>query len=172
MKCHVLAMPFSKSLAQVLNYNINSTTSKYIRSNQSPASFLHLHGAVATSRPLPLESTHQRPGPFLYEIWQISDGVAMRDKIPASCSISVIIEPRAKDEIGSNSKEDATTYQQLLHTSSSNIATHMIKSHVNQPQCPEVLLAGLCSVWPSQAYLVFQFNRSTPVVLSPSPSCL
>ena len=45
--------------------------------------------------------------PVFEEVWNVSDGIAVREQIPASSTVSVIVEPRAEDKVGRGREESA-----------------------------------------------------------------
>tara|TARA_R110002060_G_scaffold4289_7_gene6775 strand:- start:70 stop:327 length:258 start_codon:yes stop_codon:yes gene_type:complete len=45
--------------------------------------------------------------PVFEEIWDVSDGIAVREKVPASSTVSVVIEPGAEDKISRGGEESA-----------------------------------------------------------------
>lgn len=60
---------------------------------------------VTTARASTLHGTNDGLSPVLYGIGKISDGITVRDEIPAACTVAVVVEPRTEDEVGGNEHE-------------------------------------------------------------------
>jgi hypothetical protein len=43
--------------------------------------------------------------PVLEEVRDIADGVTVREKVPATGAVTVVVEPGTKDEVGSDAEE-------------------------------------------------------------------
>ena len=67
---------------------------------------MYLHSAISSPRPPTLHSVHHLPTPVLQDIWHIPDSISMGQKVPTSSTVSVVVEPRAKDEIGCCGQKD------------------------------------------------------------------
>lgn len=52
-----------------------------------------------------MQSIDHPTEPVLEEVGDIANGVAVREEIPAAGAVAVVVEPRAKDEVGSDAEE-------------------------------------------------------------------
>ena len=66
-----------------------------------------LHCTVPASRPWSLYCAHHPPSPVLHQIWNVANGVAVGQKIPAPCAVAVVVQPRAEDEVCGDAEEEA-----------------------------------------------------------------
>lgn len=63
---------------------------------------------VHTTTPAQIPGTAEyTPSPLLEQIRHVADGVTVRQQIPASCAVAVVVEPAAEDEIGGYAEEEA-----------------------------------------------------------------
>lgn len=65
-----------------------------------------LHRAVSTPRSGTLQGVNDPTAPVLEEIWHVANCIAVREEIPASRAVAVVIEPGAKDEVCRDTEED------------------------------------------------------------------
>lgn len=70
-----------------------------------PWSFLHR--TVPTSRSGALQGINDPTAPVLEEVWHVANRIAVREEIPASSAVAVVVEPGAEDEVCRNAEEDA-----------------------------------------------------------------
>jgi hypothetical protein len=77
--------------------------------------------------------------PVLEEIGHVPDGVAVREKIPASGTVAVVVEPRAEDEVGSGTEEETEAVVSKIRHESYIVRgwAYMIINQVKNPQCPD-----------------------------------
>lgn len=68
-----------------------------------------LHGAVPAPRPRSLERVDHPSQPVLEYVGDVADGVAMREKIPSTSSVAVVVEPGAEDQIGRGEEEETVS---------------------------------------------------------------
>ena len=52
-----------------------------------------------------MQSIDHTTEPVLEEIRDIADGVAVREEVPATGAVTVVVEPRAEDKIGGNAQD-------------------------------------------------------------------
>lgn len=52
-----------------------------------------------------MQSIDHTTEPVLEEVRDIADGVAVGEEIPATGAVTVVVEPGAEDEIGSDAEE-------------------------------------------------------------------
>jgi hypothetical protein len=53
-----------------------------------------------------LDTVEDPTEPVLHQIGDVADGVAVRQKVPATSAISVVVEPRAEDQVRGDAEED------------------------------------------------------------------
>jgi hypothetical protein len=77
--------------------------------------------------------------PVLEEIGHVPDRVAVREKIPATGPVAVIVEPRAEDEVCSGAEEETEAVVSKIRHEAYMVkkGTYMIINQVKNPQCPE-----------------------------------
>lgn len=63
--------------------------------------------AIASATASALDGVEHPARPVLEEVGDVAQGVAVGEEIPASCAVTVVVEPRAKDQVCRNAKEDA-----------------------------------------------------------------
>lgn len=69
--------------------------------------FLRSDSTVAPATSAPLYRVKHPPSPVLEQVRDVADSVAVGDEVPASGPVAVVVEPRAEDEVGRGSEEDA-----------------------------------------------------------------
>jgi hypothetical protein len=52
-----------------------------------------------------LQGVDDTTEPVLEQVGDVADGVGVREKIPATSAVAVIVEPGAKDEVGGGAEE-------------------------------------------------------------------
>jgi hypothetical protein len=52
-----------------------------------------------------LQSIDHTTEPVLEDVGDIADGVTMREQVPATGAVTVVVEPGAEDEVGSDDEE-------------------------------------------------------------------
>lgn len=63
--------------------------------------------AIASATASALDGVEHPARPVLEEVGNVAQSVAVGEEVPASCAVTVIVEPRAKDQVCGNAKEDA-----------------------------------------------------------------
>lgn len=71
----------------------------------------YLYSGITTSRPATTELLHYAAAKVFQYVWKIANGVSMRYEVPASCAISVVVQPGAEDQICCDEQEDPTHRQ-------------------------------------------------------------
>lgn len=106
--------------------------------------------------------------PVIEDVRDVADGVAVGEQIPATGTVTVVVEPGSENEIGRRAEEDAGCRRNktLVVTifdgdKGEEKVTHMMISQVMNPQWLEELLPLLSRTWLSHAYLVFQSSFRT-----------
>lgn len=66
---------------------------KNLKTKQLPQTVPRLHGAVAPATSRALHCVENAPGPVLEQVRHVADRVAMRNQVPASSSITIVVEP-------------------------------------------------------------------------------
>lgn len=61
--------------------------------------------AVTTSRPAPLQRIDDPPQPVLEKVRNVTEGVAVREKVPATGTVAVVVEPGAENKVGGDAEE-------------------------------------------------------------------
>lgn len=59
-------------------------------------------GRVPAPTPTTLDGLEDLTPKVLRNVWHVADGIAVRKKVPAASTVAVVVEPRAKDEVGRN----------------------------------------------------------------------
>lgn len=98
-----------------------------------------LHRAISAPRPRPLKRIDHPFHPVLQDIRDVADGVAVREEIPATGSVAVVVEPGAEDEVCGGAEEDAVATVSIHNTkclARHDTITYIIISQVKNPQCP------------------------------------
>lgn len=102
----------------------------------------HLYRAVPASRPRPLQCVDHAANPVFEEVGDVTEGIAMREKVPATGAEAVVVEPGAEDEIGGDAEEDTRGGIVSITLEKKNtvkeiqvrVESYMIIIHVKKPQ--------------------------------------
>lgn len=66
--------------------------------------------AVTASRPAPLERINDPSEPVLENIRNVTEGVAVREEVPATGTVAVVVEPGAENKVRGDAEEEAVDY--------------------------------------------------------------
>lgn len=44
--------------------------------------------------------------PVFEEVWDVAEGITVREEIPATGAVAVVVEPGAEDQVGGDAEED------------------------------------------------------------------
>lgn len=65
------------------------------------------YGAVSAPPSAAGERASQATCPILEDVWNVSNGVAVRHQVPSSCAVPVVVQPSAEDQIRRQRHEQA-----------------------------------------------------------------
>jgi hypothetical protein len=68
----------------------------------------HLHRTVSTPRSGALQGVNDPTAPVLEEVWHVANRIAVREEVPASRAVAVVVEPGAENEVCRDAEEDTT----------------------------------------------------------------
>lgn len=68
----------------------------------------HLDGTVAASAAAAVYRVQNTACPVLHQVRDVPDRVSVRQKIPASSTVSVVVQPGAEDEVCGGTEESPT----------------------------------------------------------------
>jgi hypothetical protein len=66
-----------------------------------------LYCAVAPATARALNCVEHTARPVLEKVWDVADRVAMGDEVPATSSVTVVVEPGSEDQVRSDTEEEA-----------------------------------------------------------------
>jgi len=72
-----------------------------------------LYSTVPASRMTSLHGTNNLPKPILQYIGDVTDCITMREEIPSTGAISVVVQPGAENEVGEDGEEDTEGSQSM-----------------------------------------------------------
>lgn len=129
-----------------------------------------LDGTVTSAATGALDRVQHTPRPIFHEVWHVANGVTVRDQVPAPSAVAVVVEPRPKYQIRSDTQEGTAARVSksrtwTRHSRQVSIATHTMTSQVKKPQeallSPPLLSSPFPSRFPSHACFVCQVSRKT-----------
>jgi hypothetical protein len=53
-----------------------------------------------------LQCVDHASDPVFEEVGDVAEGIAVREKVPATGAVAVVVEPGAEDEVGGDAEED------------------------------------------------------------------
>jgi hypothetical protein len=53
-----------------------------------------------------LECVDHASDPVFEEVGDVAEGIAVREKVPSTGTVAVVVEPGAEDEVGGDAEED------------------------------------------------------------------
>lgn len=84
-------------------------------SNKPPSHNGKLHGTIASPRSRPLKGVDYSSEPILEDIRHVADCVSVREEIPPTGTVAVVVEPGAENEVGSDTEEEAVEVGRLVY---------------------------------------------------------